>query len=271
MSKLIFLVLILVSTSIYSATEKELRFPISTRGFRDLLKKDYAKKKVRTDYYFDLYTESGYLLKSLEQPLKFRLKIKKRHQYEMAVSKLINTELFPNDQVMRTIKETETIKFEISQALGKQLVRLSEELFLHLRYRNFNQIDEKVSDLNNHLKKIITDHQLTDLIPYLEQTFVVANKSRKERYSRKLVIDGVTYKTKIGRTIEKNSSGLNLGRYEWEAEPKGTNQIPSDIFESIWELLDLHQKPARFFSRSRSTTGVYYHRLWKSYFDRIRI
>ena len=81
---------------------------------------------------------------------------------------------------MRTIKETESIKFEISQALGKQLVQLSEELFLHLRYRNFNQIDEKVSDLNNHLKKIITDHQLTDLIPYLEQTFVVANKVEKK-------------------------------------------------------------------------------------------
>ena len=78
MSKLIFLVLILVSTSIYSATEKELRFPIFTRGFRDLLKKDYAKKKVRTDYYFDIYTESGYLLKSLEQPIKFQVKNKKK-------------------------------------------------------------------------------------------------------------------------------------------------------------------------------------------------
>ena len=85
-----------------------------------------------------------------------------------------------------------------------------------MRYRNFDQIDEKVNDLNRHLKKIIRDHQLAELFPYLEQSFIVSNKSRKERYSRKLVIDGVTYKTKIGRTIEKNSSGFNLGRYEWE-------------------------------------------------------
>ena len=207
----------------------------------------------------------------MENSIKFRLKVKRGHRYEVTYSKLLSTETYPNDQVQRTIKETESIKIEISQALGKQLIRLNEKLLLHLKYSNFSKINPVLVELNQHLQRIIRDNNLKELFPYLERTFVIARKNKKERYSRKLKIDGVTYKTKIGRTIEKNRTGFPLSRYEWEGEPRKVDQIPRDIFDRIWEILDLENKPARFFRTPRSATGVYYYQLWKSYFDSIKI
>ena len=93
---------------------------------------------------------------------------------------MLSTETYPNDQVQRTIKETESIKIEISQALGKQLIRLNEELLLHLKYSNFSKINPVLVELNQHLQRIIRDNNLKELFPYLERTFVIARKNKRK-------------------------------------------------------------------------------------------
>lgn len=275
------LLALLRSQPVQAEPSFEVRSPLSLSGYKYLLNQVRGGWKSRQDFYIEAYAQGEYLLNGAQ--LKFRVKRKKKGKMELSLFQRLGVKNIDCGSAPFSLTRARGSEVVLEGEKGAALLQLGEFLLSSMEgpaWVKAEPILSKAEEFHGLVKQLLDEHEL-EVEPALWERlkdrdfrFLPSHTNTKVRSSHKQEIaPGVMAHSLLGQTIEINSSGLPIVRYEFEVEPKEAKVLlmalrvgDQKLVKEICQSYSLDQRPIEDFRAPLSSAREYSVKKWQVLF-----